>query len=438
MIPVILSGGSGTRLWPVSRQNLPKQFCSIFDMSLQDKTFIRCRELGTPWLITSQKLQTLTERSLAQLDSDAQTKVIYEPVGKNTAPAIAVLCKVALNLNLANEIAGVFPSDHLIGKEKTFKEVVAFATSVAATNKIVTLGITPSYPETGYGYIQTKAVKLLEQGPFRAYSVVKFHEKPTLDKAREFISQQSFSWNSGIFVFKISHMIDLFKQHQPAMWAAVEKLNTDFSNLADVYDQVQGISIDYAIMEKLSDSELACIPADFGWSDVGSWDAVSELVASKDVTEIKAEGTFVFGPSQKNYSVIGADNLILVDTDDALLVIQKGQSQDVRYVVDAVNQGQPELAKNHSYAYFKWGYTEDLKPSESSRARRVIVNPNSEWSDRAPHALHWTVVRGTGSVGLNGQTHELESGKYLSVPAGVEFSLKSQGNFIEIIEIQIA
>lgn len=439
MIPVILSGGSGTRLWPVSRQKLPKQFCSIFEKSLQDKTFLRCRELGNPWLITSKKLEVLTERSLAQLGAGDRTRVVYEPVGKNTAPAIAVLCKLAQNLNLENEVAGVFPSDHLIGKEKVFKDVVKFAAEVAEKNKVVTLGITPSYPETGYGYIQTKAVKLQERGAFKAYSVVKFHEKPSLDKAKEFVSQQSFSWNAGIFVFKVAHMIELFKKHQPLMWSLVDALDTELSNLQEIYEKVQSISIDYAIMEKLSEEELACVPADFGWSDVGSWDAVSEMVPSQQIIEVKSEGNFVFGDKQKSYSVIGADNLILVDTDDALLVIQKGQSQDVRYVVEALNQEQPRLTQEHTYVYEEWGYREKLKGASQSEATRLLVNPEGVLTDeqRRGSLCLWTIVAGEGMLIMSTGEQRLVSGTQVSLKAGEKFQVINTGKGeLEIFEVQ--
>lgn len=436
MIPVILSGGSGTRLWPVSRQNLPKQFCSIFDKSLQDKTFIRCRELGTPWLITSEKLKTLTERSLAGLGASEQTRVIYEPVGKNTAPAVAILCKVAQNLGLAHEVAGVFPSDHLISKEKIFENVVHFAAEVAATGKVVTLGITPSYAETGYGYIQTKAVKVQEKGAFKAYSVVKFHEKPTLDKAKEFISQQSFSWNAGIFIFKIEHMIELFKRHQPQMWDIVDQLSLDQSNLAQIYNSVQSISIDYAIMEKLSDQELACIPTDFGWNDVGSWDAVSDLIASQEIIEVKAEENFVFGDSKKSYSIIGASDLIVVDTEDAMLVINKGQSQDVRYVVEAISHSHPQLTKEHPYAYHSWGYSEKFKSSSSSSSGRFVVWPQKNWQTVSATSLLWSVTGGEGTLTLGGEKRVLKPGVQVVIPQNVTYTVSNDSSQdLEIFEV---
>lgn len=265
MIPVILSGGSGTRLWPVSRQQIPKQFCEIFDEALQTTTLRRSLKLGTPWVITGKALKVLTEMEIARLGAK-NVEVIYEPFGKNTAPAIAVLCQRLLQQGLQNEVVGVFPSDHLIANEADFIKVVEFAASVAEQNKIVTLGITPSYPETGYGYIQTKAVSLKEEGSLKAYSVVKFHEKPDLEKAKEFVAQGSFSWNAGIFIFKVSHMIELFQKFQPAMWNLVSTLNADSSNLEEIYSNVQSISIDYAIMENLSANELACVPCEFGWN----------------------------------------------------------------------------------------------------------------------------------------------------------------------------
>ncbi|WP_413586587.1 mannose-1-phosphate guanylyltransferase/mannose-6-phosphate isomerase [Bdellovibrio sp. HCB274] len=439
MIPVVLSGGSGTRLWPVSRQQMPKQFCTIFEKPLQTMTLERCQKMGTPWIVTSKALQNLTEINL-QTNKMNDVRVVYEPYGKNTAPAIAVLCKLLDLQGLGNEIVGIFPSDHLISKEQAFLKVVNFAASVASTNKVVTLGITPSYPETGYGYIQTKAVSLKEVDGLKAYSVVKFHEKPALEKAKEFLTQGSFSWNAGIFVFKASHMISLFEKLQPELWATVSALKADASNLEEIYSNVQGISIDYAIMEKLGGDELACIPSEFGWNDVGSWDAVASLQKGQDVLNVKGHGNFVFGDPAKNYSAIGIDDVIVVDTKDALMLVKKGQSQDVRYVVESLAQQKSSLVKEHVYEYRPWGYFEILKDTEFFKSKVIRVNPHSQLSlqSHAKREEHWTITQGKGEVVLDDKVIPVKAGSHVHIPLGAKHRMRNNSDeMLEFVEVQL-
>ncbi|UYL08937.1 mannose-1-phosphate guanylyltransferase/mannose-6-phosphate isomerase [Bdellovibrio sp. SKB1291214] len=439
MIPVVLSGGSGTRLWPVSRQQMPKQFCTIFEKPLQTMTLERCHKMGTPWIVTSKALQNLTEINLKD-NKMSDVQAIYEPYGKNTAPAIAVLCKLLDSKGLGHEIVGIFPSDHLISKEQAFLNVVKFATSVAEKNKVVTLGITPSYPETGYGYIQTQASPLSESEGFKAYSVVKFHEKPALEKAKEFLAQGSFSWNAGIFVFKVSHMISLFEKHQPELWKTVAALKADASNLDDIYSKVANISIDYAIMEKLGGDELACIPSEFGWNDVGSWDAVASLQKGQDVTSVKGQGNFVFGDSAKHYSTVGLDDVIVVDTKDALMLVKKGHSQDVKLVVESLAQSKPLLAKEHVYEYRPWGYFEILKDTEFFKSKVIRVNPHSQLSyqSHAKREEHWTITQGTGEVVLNDQVISVKAGSHVHIPTGAKHRMRNTSNdMLEFVEVQL-
>lgn len=438
MIPVILSGGSGTRLWPVSRQQMPKQFCEIFSEPLQTLTLKRCLQLGQPWIVTSKALETLTELNLKQ--NKAKAVVVYEPFGKNTAPAIAALCRLLILENKADEVVGIFPSDHLITDEKTFFEVVDFACQVAQENKVVTLGITPSYPETGYGYIQTKAVSHKEQGYLKAYSVVKFHEKPDIEKAKEFMAQGSFCWNAGIFVFKASHMAALFEKHQPELWQQMSQLKADKSNLEAVYHQAKSISIDYAIMEKLSGDELTCVPAEFGWNDVGSWDAVAGLVKSHEMVNIKSSGNFAFGDSKKHYSAIGVEDVIVVDTSDALMLVKKGQSQDVRHVVELLNQQKSKLVKEHPFEYRPWGYFEILKDTDHFKSKVIRVNPHSQisYQSHAKREEHWTITQGAGEVVLNDEVIPVQAGTHIHIPLGAKHRIRNNTDqMLEFVEVQL-
>lgn len=439
MIPVILSGGSGTRLWPVSRQQMPKQFCDIFGKPLQTYTLERSLRMGNPWIVTSKALQTLTELNLKQNKAES-VKVVYEPFGKNTAPAVAVLCQLLQLQGHGDEIVGVFPSDHLITKENAFFDVVKFASEVAKENKVVTLGITPSYPETGYGYIQTQAASFKDSGSLKAYSVVKFHEKPSLEKAKEFLAQGSFSWNAGIFVFKVSHMISLFAKHQPEMWALVSSLKADASNLDEIYGKVQSISIDYAIMEKLNADELACVPAEFGWSDVGSWDAVASLQKGHDVLNVKGQDNFVFGDEKKHYSMIGLDDVIVVDTKDAMMLVKKGSSQDVRHVVEALTQQKSKLVKEHVFEYRPWGYFEILKDTDHFKSKVIRVNPHSQisYQSHAKREEYWTITQGSGEVVLNDEVIPVKAGSHVHIPLGAKHRIRNNtSEILEFVEVQL-
>lgn len=439
MIPVILSGGSGTRLWPVSRQHIPKQFCEIFDQPLQTQTLHRCLQLGQPWIVTSRALETLTELNLKQ-NKAQNVRVIYEPVGKNTAPAIAVLCKLLIAQGMSEEIVGIFPSDHLIGKPQFFLDVVAFAKSVATQDRVVTLGITPSYPETGYGYIQTRDTSFKESGILKAFSVVKFHEKPDLQKAKDFVAQGTFSWNAGIFIFKAAHMAKLFEKHQPTLWSQVSQLKTDLSNLNEIYSQVTSISIDYAIMEKLNSEELVCIPAEFAWSDVGSWDAVASLQKGQSILEIKGQGNFAFGSEQKHYSTVGLDDVIVVDTADALLLVKKGQSQEVRVVVEALTQQKSKLVKEHVFEYRPWGYFEILKETPTFKSKVIRVNPHAQisYQSHAKREEHWTITKGQGEVVRNDEVIPVQAGSHVNIPLGAKHRIRNNTDeMLEFVEVQL-
>ncbi len=438
MIPVVLSGGSGTRLWPVSRQQMPKQFCDIFDKPLQTMTLQRASRFGAPLVVTSEALRTLTELNLKDLKLHG-TSVIYEPFGKNTAPAIAALCRILELHGKAQSVVGVFPSDHLVQDEAEFAKIVEAGEKLAQTGQIVTIGIQPTYPEIGYGYIQVRQQAGVPD-LHKAYSVVRFHEKPPLAKAEEFLAQGGFYWNAGIFIFKVSRMVELFKMHQPTLWTQIQKLKDDASNITDIYQAVQSISIDYAIMEKLSEQELQCIPGSFGWSDVGSWDAVSSLLPSLKSENYQSSNNFVFGDSGKNYSLVGVQDIILVDTADALMVVKKGHSQDVKHIVESLAKDKSVLVKDHVFEKRPWGDYEILRDTEHFKSKVIHVRPHSQisYQSHAKREEHWIITRGQGEVVLNDQIIPIKAGSHVHIPVGAKHRIRNNSDeMIEFVEVQL-
>lgn len=433
MISVVLSGGSGTRLWPVSRAHFPKQFCDLFEDSLQSLTLKRCEKLGPLWIVTGEGLKTLTESNLKEL-AIKNTNIIYEPVAKNTAPAIAILSQILTQRGLGDEVVGVFPSDQLIKNEESFYAAVREAEGLANAGQIVTLGIKPDHPATGYGYIQKDKT---------SNKVLKFHEKPSLEVAKTFLSSGDFFWNAGMFIFKVSVLLEMLARCQPQIFALVSDLKSDASNLKEIYSQFPSISIDYALIEKLSPEELACVPADMAWSDVGSWDAVAQVSESShpnSTLEIQGQNNFVFGCEDKAYSFVGTSDLILVDTADAVVVIKKGHSQEVRQVVEALQREGSSLVKDHPFEKRPWGAFEILRNSERFKSKVITVNALSQisYQSHSKRAEHWIITKGRGEVVLNDQVIAVQEGSHVYIPIGAKHRIKNTSmEALEFVEVQL-
>lgn len=341
LIPIVLSGGSGTRLWPISRSNYPKQFSPLLDQTLQTLTLKRLKGYQPALIVTGEKLKVLTEKEIAEHQFKVQG-IIYESEGRNTAPAVAMACKYLQMNSLQNNVCGVFSSDALITKEDAFHFAVSKAAAEAITGKVVVLGIKPDRIETGFGYIQLAQNPNLDE----ATKVLNFHEKPNFQTAEKFVADGNYFWNAGIFIFQVEKMIQQFALHQPEMWAAVNELQPDLSNIAQIYSRIKSISFDYAIIEKLKAYELSCVPCDIGWSDLGSWDVLEQinsksekkLALIKTAVQVEASGNTVFSKQKKIYSFVGVDDLIVVDTEDAILICKKEHSQKVKDVVDIIKR----------------------------------------------------------------------------------------------------
>lgn len=443
MTPVVLSGGSGTRLWPVSRTKLPKQFCELLEEPLQSLTLRRAARLGTPWLLTSNTLKDLTEKNLRHLHMDA-SKALYEPSARNTGPAIAFLCQYFILQNRKDEVLAILSADHLIEKEDEFVRAMGLAEKEAQSGKVVTLGIKPTFPATGYGYIQTQKEPSSRESGLSSFSVLKFHEKPQLSRAEEFIKSGDYCWNAGIFIFKVSVMAELFARLEPEIWSAVSKIKADLSNLKEVYEKLRNISIDYAIMEKLDSKILACVPADIGWSDIGSWDAVSEMLESSPkhslTVEIKSKNNFLHPLEDKTYSFVGVDDLLVVDTRDALLIAKKGYSQDVKEAVDKIKVLKPQVIQDHVFEERPWGRYEILKDTDRYKSKVIHVNAHQQisYQSHAQREEHWLITQGKGEVVLDEKIIPVSPGTYVKIPLGAKHRIRNTGAItIEFIEVQL-
>jgi mannose-1-phosphate guanylyltransferase/mannose-6-phosphate isomerase len=445
MIPVVLSGGSGTRLWPISRRKFPKQFCEIFNDSLQNLTLKRLAPFGEPVIVTGQDLKTLTEIHVKKSGVKV-SQMIFEPLAKNTAPAVLVTCQWLKLQGKDSECVGFFPADHLVQDEDELTSAIRTAEGVARSGRIVTLGVRPTYPETGYGYIQKSKKPLSENSD--TYSVVKFHEKPNLEKAKTFLATQEYLWNAGIFVGRVKDFISQFAKHQPDMMRTVNLLKADLSNLKEIYESLQSISLDYAIMENLSESELAVLPVDLGWNDVGSWDAVADHFrgrgsSSKGAPVITSQSTqnhFVFSQTGREVALVEVDNLIVVDTEDTLLIASKGSTQKVREIVDQLNQRKSKLAEENTFEDRPWGHFEVLRDTENFKSKVIKVWPKSQisYQSHAQRAEHWIITKGHGEVVLNDQVIPVQAGSHVFIPIGAKHRIRNTTDqVLEFVEVQL-
>lgn len=440
MIPAIMCGGQGTRLWPLSRASYPKPFCKLLDSSLFDKTLARLETFGQPWVITAENLRGLVYQALRERNLPREN-VLFEPVPKNTAPAIALLCRVLELKNRASEVVGIFPADHLVEKTQAFNSALKLAETCARKGQICTVGVKPTYAATGYGYIEIQEKVFETAGSNRAFTVAGFREKPDTKTAEEFLRKGNFYWNAGIFVFQVSIMIGAFKKHMPSMWEAFQKLNSDLSNLKEVYAGLESKSIDYGIMEKFKDQ--VCVPADLGWSDVGSWDEVSKLGEAERNSKVvsEAKNNFVMtGRSDKVVGLVDVDDLLVVDTEDALLISKKGSSQKVGALLKEVAKKSAQVAKEHVFDFRPWGKFETIREENGFKVKVIRVDPGQQFSYQShdQRAEHWVLVKGRATVILNEKSHELGAGDYIYIPRGAKHRMRNDGaGPAEFVEVQI-
>lgn len=443
MISLVLSGGVGSRLWPVSREKLPKQFSPLFGESLFSQSVKRQQKMGEVMVCTSQSMKGLTESAIRN-DRLQVSHCFYEPVGRNTAPAIGLVCKHLQRKGNGKEILGVFPSDHWIENESVFLHVLELAEKCAAQGKIVTVGLEPTYPATGFGYIECSKEVFLESAGLNSFPVKGFKEKPRKDVAEQYLQQGGFYWNSGMFVFKLDTMIAAFEECLPEMWRTLDRLDETFSNLESVYADIKGESIDYGIMEKWPDQ--VNIPCDIGWSDLGSWDDVAEAAARGDIEKgsslITENSNRCYGYSDTNKTIAfsNVDDLIVVDTSDALLVTQKGQSQSVKNIVESLKDKKSPLGVDHVFEHRPWGMYRNLYEEKDFKTKVIQVDPGQQLSYQSHEKRTeiWVTVLGEGEVVLNDETIKVTKGSVVKIPQGAKHRMRNTGSaMLKFIEVQL-
>ena len=444
MWAVIIAGGSGTRLWPLSRELFPKQLINIGDnkKSLFQQTIKRVSIIiptNQIIIVTHQDQENDIKRQLEEIGVN-EALLIKEPLALNTAPAIGLAASYIYKNAGPSEIMAVLPSDHLISPQEEFTALLTHARQAAANYGLVTFGIQPTYPETGYGYICRG--KQLNEG---VYAVEKFVEKPGPALAKKYLQEPRFLWNSGMFVFRTDALIKAYQDYLPSLAAALENVDYHhFSNLAEIYNQQENISIDYGIMEKATN--VAVIPTTITWSDVGSWEALYKISPQDNegnyrhgrVISIDTQNSLLYSPSRL-LGTIGVKDLVVVDTPDALLVCSREQSQQVKTLVELLKENNALECTVHTTEYRPWGSFTILEDKEHYKLKRIVVNPGKRLSLQSHNhrSEHWFVLTGEALVTIDTKEKLLQEGESIFIPVKARHRVKNRGpKLLEIIEIQ--
>lgn len=454
IIPVVLSGGSGTRLWPMSRKAYPKQLLPLTGgkYSMLQETLLRVKKLPAPIIVANEDHRFMVAEQWHQV-SDGKADILLEPAGRNTAPAIALAALAArarsARENAPDPVIVVLPADHLIKNETAFHVALKQAVAAAEKGDLVTFGIVPTHPETGYGYI--KARKTQKATNASAFPVEQFVEKPDQSTARRYIKSGNYYWNSGMFVFRASIFLDELAKHQPEILKHCTKAfelarnDLDFIRIdKDAFAKSPEDSIDYAVMEKTKNAVM--VPLDAGWSDLGSWSSVWDVM-KKDKQENVVVGDVILDGCQNSLffaedhliAAIGVEDLVVVDTSDALLIARKDRVQDVKKIVDKIKASKRAEHLIHRRVYRPWGSYEGIGDGKRYQVKRIIVKPGASLSLQMHYkrAEHWVVVVGTAEVQRGEEKLTLKENESVYIPLGAKHRLSNIGTEpLELIEVQ--
>ncbi len=452
--PVVLAGGTGSRLWPKSRAALPKQFLALTSSNtmLQD-TILRLPQesVSSPLVICNEDHRFLAAEQLLRANINHEG-ILLEPFGRNTAPAIALAALLAIKgaqQDAEDPILFILAADHLIEDHKAFAQAIDKAQALAKQNKLVTFGIVPTEAHTGYGYIQA-GENTDEQGLGK--HVAQFVEKPDLATAQKYLESGKYFWNSGMFMFKASVYLEELKIHSPNIYKACEaavaetQADMDFLRInADAFAQCPDDSIDYAVMEK---TKHACmVSLDAGWNDVGSWSSLWDTTSSRDendnvcIGDVMLEdvkGSYI-NAEQRLVSVIGLNDVVVVETKDAVMVANRNKVQDIKNVVNKLKAEKRPEFEFHREVFRPWGSYDSIDNGARYQVKRITVKPGEKLSVQMHHhrAEHWIVVSGSANVTINDETQLITENESVYIPIGAVHALENPGKIpLDLIEVQ--
>lgn len=451
IVPVILAGGSGSRLWPLSRQHYPKQLLKLFgDKTMLQQTLLRLvglPDLAKPIIVCNEEHRFMVAEQLLEIGySDAV--IMLEPVARNTAPALALAALQAQQMS-SNPTLLVLSADHMIRDIGVFQQAVTSAVAAAEKGHLVTFGVEPLIPETGYGYIKTSTADSGASANFLA--VEQFVEKPDLATAESYLAAGCYYWNSGMFVFSADVFLRELEQTSPEVVTTAKEAQAlalqdlDFIRVnRDAFAKAPNISIDYALMEK--SSNVVCVPFSAGWSDVGDWKSFAELLDKDsannsfigDSIDVGSSNTLVFS-QDKLVATIGVNNLMIINTPDAVLVADKSHAQQVKAVISQIEKQQRSEHLQHREVYRPWGCYDAVDDGDRYQVNRIRVKPGASLSLQVHHhrAEHWIVVKGTALVQKNDEVMLLSENESTFIPIGTKHRLSNPGKIpLEIIEVQ--
>jgi mannose-1-phosphate guanylyltransferase len=446
IIPVIMAGGSGTRLWPLSRGAYPKQFLKLVgETTMLQQTCERAQKFTTeaPIIICNEEHRFIASEQLRIIGID-NAKLILEPVGRNTAPAIAL---AAQSISAEeNAIMVVLSADHYIENPSALSDAVLKAADTAAKGGMITFGITPTQPEIGYGYI-----KMSVNESSGIYDVAKFVEKPNLETATTYFESGQYLWNSGMFVFSSQAYLQELSIQRPdihsACTLAMNEASFDMSFIRpnkQHFESCPDESIDYAVMEKTTEAKV--IPLTAGWSDIGAWSSLWDVSKKQagnnaiegDVIAIDSENCYIHS-KEKLTAILGLDSIVVVDTKDALLVASKDRVQDIKKIVNQLKENHAPLTSTHREVYRPWGVYDSIDNGSRYQVKRITVKPGAKLSVQMHHhrAEHWIVVSGTAKVTINDNTKLVAENESVYIPIGAVHALENPGRIpLELIEVQ--